>query len=287
MKDLINYIEEVENLLEYSFKNERLLLQAFTRRSYSQENGGENNEVLEFIGDRVLDYCVTKILMDRYGYIEEEEYGKEFLVNLYDAEGSLTEIKKKLVNRKMLEHRIDILGLKEFLYMGKGDIQHHKEDEPSVKEDLFEVILGAIAIDSRWNQEILENTVYKMLNILHYLDNGFTDEEGYVTLIQQWSQKEEDGIPIYEFEKLSDGTYEDRLDLFTPRGTITYKSRGCNKTTARMHVAEVAYDELHTIVDELPDDLDLENAINVLQELGQKGYISMPEYSFKDEPKYD
>lgn len=293
MKDLTEYIEEVEYLLEYSFKNENLLLQAFTRRSYSQENGGENNEVLEFIGDRVLDYCVTKILMDRYGYIEEEEYGQEFHVNLYDDEGSLTEIKKKLVNKKMLAHRIDILGLKDFLYMGKGDIQQHMEDEPSVKEDLFEAILGAIAIDSSWNQEVLENTVYKMLNIVHYLDNGFTDDEDYVALIQQWSQKEQDGIPIYEFEKLSDGTYEARVALFTPRGTITYKSRGCSKTTARMHVAEVAYDdleahnELHTIMDELPEDLDLDNAINVLQELAQKGYISMPEYYYDDEPKYD
>ena len=125
------------------------------------------------------------------------------------------------------------------------------------------------------------------------MDNGFTDDEDYVALIQQWSQKEQDGIPNYEFEKLSDGTYEARVALFTPRGTITYKSRGCSKTTARMHVAEVAYDdlmehnELHTIMDELPEDLDLDNAINVLQELAQKGYISMPEYSYEDEPKYD
>ena len=86
MKGLNEYIEEVEYLLEYSFENEKLLLQVLTRRSYSQENGGENNEVLELIGDRVLDYCVTKILMDRYGYIEKEEYGQEFHVNLYDDE---------------------------------------------------------------------------------------------------------------------------------------------------------------------------------------------------------
>ena len=45
-------------------------------------------------------------------------------------------------------------------------------------------------------------------------------------------------------------------------------------------------DELFTIIDELPNDLSLDNAINVLQELAQKGYISMPRYYFDDEPRY-
>ena len=45
----------VQGQIGYDFKNIDLLNQAFTRRSYSEENGGENNEVLEFIGDKVLD----------------------------------------------------------------------------------------------------------------------------------------------------------------------------------------------------------------------------------------
>ena len=200
MKDLNDYVEDVERQIEYSFENTDLLFQAFTRRSYSQENGGENNEVLEFIGDRVLDFYVTKILMDRYGYITDDRDEEEFAVELYDDEGSLTEIKKKLVNKKMLAHRIDILGFTEFLLMGKGDIQQHKEDEPSVKEDLFEAIFGAIAIDSGWDEEALENSVQVMLRIDHYLENCFSDEEDYVSMIQQWNQKENGEIPVYEFE---------------------------------------------------------------------------------------
>ena len=292
MKNLNDYVEDVERQIEYTFKNTDLLFQAFTRRSYSQENGGENNEVLEFIGDRVLDFYVTKILMDRYGYITDDTDEEEFAVELYDDEGSLTEIKKKLVNKKMLAHRIDILGFKDFLFMGKGDIQQHKEDEPSVKEDLFEAILGAIAIDSGWDEEALETSVSVMLNIEHYLDNGFSDDEDYVALIQQWTQKELKEVPLYEFRELWDGTYEVQLKLKTTRGIRIYTSRGNSKSNARMNVAEVAYDdllehdELHTIMDELPDDLNLNNAINVLQELAQKGYISMPEYNFDDEPRY-
>ncbi len=40
----------VQNQIGYDFKNPLLLRQAFVRKSYSSENGGENNEVLEFIG---------------------------------------------------------------------------------------------------------------------------------------------------------------------------------------------------------------------------------------------
>ena len=119
-----------------------------------------------------------------------------------------------------------------------------------------------------------------MLNIEHYLDNGCSDDEDYVALIQQWTQKELKEVPLYEFRELWDGTYEVQLKLKTTRGIRIYTSRGNSKSNARMNVAEVAYDdllehdELHTIMDELPDDLNLNNAINVLQELAQKGYIS-------------
>lgn len=293
MKELKDYFKSVQRKIEYTFKNVDLLFQAFTRRSYSQENGGENNEILEFIGDRVLDFYVTKILIDRYGYIKDNKNDEEFAVELYDNEGSLTEIKKKLVNKKMLAHRIDLLEFKDFLFMGNGDIQQHKEDEISVKEDLFEAILGAIAIDSNWDQEVLENSVNVMLNIDHYLNNGFSDEDDYVSLIQQWNQKENGEVPQYEFKELYDGGFKAYLELNTQRGFIRYSSEGLSKSRARANVAKYAYqdlyqnDELFTIMDELPKELSLDNAINTLQELAQKGYISMPEYEQNDEEFYD
>ena len=57
--DLVN----IQRQIGYEFKNLDLLQQAFTRRSFSEENGGENNEVLEFIGDKVLDLFVVKLLI--------------------------------------------------------------------------------------------------------------------------------------------------------------------------------------------------------------------------------
>ena len=61
-------ISFIQDQIGYNFKNTDLLQQAFVRRSYSHENGGENNEVLEFIGDKVLDFIVVKLLSDKFGY---------------------------------------------------------------------------------------------------------------------------------------------------------------------------------------------------------------------------
>ena len=58
----------IQDQIGYKFNNVDLLQQAFIRRSYSMENGGENNEVLEFIGDKVLDLIVVKLLANKYGY---------------------------------------------------------------------------------------------------------------------------------------------------------------------------------------------------------------------------
>jgi len=256
--------------------------------------------VLEFVGDNVLDFYVTKILINRLGYtksqlegFDDEEDSDEFVVETYSTEGSLTNVKKKLVNKKMLAHRMDKLGFHEYLIMGNGDIQQHKEDEESVKEDLFEAILGAIAIDSNWNQDDLENSVNFMLNMDHYLENGFTDEDDYVGLVQQWNQKAHGEIPEYEFQELCHGGFKVYLQLITKRGSIRYHAEGNNKSEARLAVAKYAYNdlekhkELFSIMNELPKTLTLDNSINTLQELAQKGYIPMPEYHLPDEQEYD
>ena len=63
------------------------------------------------------------------------------------SEGKLTEIKMHMVEKKTLAMRIDELGFADFLIMGKGDVQENISEEASVKEDLFEAIVGAVAID--------------------------------------------------------------------------------------------------------------------------------------------
>ena len=272
---------EIATQLEYDFDDIRILRQAFTRKSYSEEHNGEyHNEVLEFYGDKALEFVVMKKLSEHYGNITQNgKYASE------KTEGQLTEIKKKLVCKKMLAHRIDTFGFADYILMGKGDVGQNAQNQDSVKEDLFEAIVGAVAIDSGWDAEALEDVIDRMLDIEHYLEKGFSDDENYVDLIQTWCQKRYSWIPEYDFDEMEDG-WECSLSLSDDYDDFI--GRGYSKREARMNAAQNAYeyleenDELLLPIDEVGEP-DIDRAINQLQELYQKGYIDEPYYEFYED----
>ena len=273
-------LQFIEERLDYDFNEPRLLRQAFTRKSYSDEgNGAHHNEVLEFYGDKALEFVVMKKLSICYG--DETQNGKYTSTK---TEGQLTDIKKNLVCRKMLAHRIDVLGFAEYLLMGKGDIGQNAQHLDSVKEDLFEAIIGAVAIDCYWDTETLEDVVDTMLDIHYYLQNGFNDDKNYVDLIQTWCQKKYGELPCYEFYRTDDEVFDCTLNL---SDELSFEGHGYSKREARMDAAQYAYeyleeeDELILPIDEVGEP-DFDKAINQLQELFQKGYIEEPWYDFEE-----
>ena len=273
-----NDIKIIEGIIGYVFNNKDLLVQAFIRKSYSQEQGGENNEVLEFIGDKALDYSIVRLLIDKYSYITEGDYEE---LHSDFSEGKLTNIKKKLVEKKMLAHRIELLNLERYLIMGKGDIKENIQEDDSVKEDLFEAIIGAVAIDSNWDNKKIDDAVDSLLQPFNYINN-IDEDDNFIDLIQWWTQKEYGELPCYEFRERYD-EFECILSLKTFGYDIV--GRGKSKQVARMKAAQYAYERLNeeglwwTMQDEIGE-YSLENSINKLQELYQKEYINNPQYDF-------
>ena len=290
-------LEMIQGQIGYSFKNTDLLQQAFIRRSYSKENGGENNEVLEFIGDKVLDFIIVKKLAEKYGFFANEcedydshEDWNEFISE--HSEGKLTEIKKKLVCREMLASRIRIFGFQYELIMGKSDSDQNVYERDSVQEDLFEAIIGAVALDSNWNIDALITVVDLMLEPDYYLENGFDEEENYVVLLQQWYQKKYNRIPIYVFRQTGGFPYAGKYGKYVCELGLYPLEDGFwdvkdTKSEARMAVAKQAYeyleenDLLYDWIDEVGKP-EIDRAINQLQELYQKGYIGEPRYIFAE-----
>ena len=224
----------IQDRLDYAFNEPKLLRQAFTRKSYSDErNGAHHNEVLEFYGDKALEFVVMKKLSVCYG--DRTQNGKYTSIK---TEGQLTDIKKNLVCRKMLAHRIDVLGFADYLLMGKGDIGQNAQHLDSVKEDLFEAIIGAVAIDCYWDTETLEDVVDTMLDVEYYLNNGFNDEKNYVDLIQTWCQKKYGELPYYEFYRTDDEVFDCTLNL---SDELSFEGHGYSKREARMDAAQYAY----------------------------------------------
>ena len=290
----------IQGQIGYGFKNSDLLQQAFVRRSYAKENGGEDNEVLEFIGDKALDLVIVKLLTEKYGsYAEDyDDYNphedcNEFVSDF--SEGKLTETKKKLVCREMLASRIRMFGFQYELIMGKSDVDQKVLEQDSVQEDLFEAIIGAVALDSEWNLNTLTTVVDLMLDPNYFLENGFNQQTNYVELLQQWCQKKHSYIPVYVYRKIdfpySRLRYEDVGKYICEFGLQPFgkgfEAVGETKSKARMAVAEKAYRYLEdngllvSWIDEIGEP-DRDRAINQLQELYQKGYIGEPRYEFSE-----
>ena len=300
----------VQNQIGYEFKNPLLLRQAFVRRSYSSENGGENNEVFEFLGDTVLSAAVMRYLTTKYGNglhvqdkipagfrVRQEEFHSE------KSEGELTGIKQKLVEKKALAMRIDELGFTEFLIMGKGDVEQNMNEQPSVKEDLFEAILGAVALDTNFDYEIIQNVAEIMLRPDSIVDNG--EEADYVRLIYKWD-KAFGCIPYFRYknehyclyissppeviEVIPQGYYRDAnhsCEMSIRNDLPRFKAYGLSKNEARKIACKAAYDYLaeHNLLFTIRDEIDepsIEMAINQLEILSRRGYFSIPKYEYKE-----
>ena len=203
---LLSAIPEMEQKIGYSFQDRNLLVQAFVRSSSSLvlDCLGLTNEVLEFIGDKVLDLVIVRFLAERYIRLNDNmsldyadlisDFAKSCL-----SEGELTETKIKLVEGARLAKAMDALGFQQYLIVGGSDENNHALEQAHVKEDLFEAILGAAALDCGWDLTVLRRVVDRMLDPKALLDAYAIDE---VDHFANWenvakSMKRESNKPLF------------------------------------------------------------------------------------------
>ncbi len=124
--------------------NPYLFLQALTQKSYVNEHHeAEDNEVLAFYGDRVLEWYVTRALLDRFSGEGQEV---PWLVSDF-GEDDYTEMKSKLVRRSNLARIARYYDLGDYLRVGKGS-KESEINSDNVLGELMEALIGACAIDS-------------------------------------------------------------------------------------------------------------------------------------------
>lgn len=202
--DFSSSVSEIEKRIGYTFKDKSLLRQAFTRTSYCNENRGrdgskyQSNEVLEFFGDSVLSAAIVSMIIkecsERYAYGIRTEL----------CEGDFSNIKSKLSDKKNLSDRIREIGLSEFLQMGEGDLKLGVEKEPSVMEDLFESIIGAVYIDSGMNMTKVIGVVSGMLSIKQYLSAKAVPKQSAKNVLQEWCADKKRRLPPPIYKTVSE-----------------------------------------------------------------------------------
>ena len=275
MQDLHEHLDDVQKKIGYWFDNEDLLLQAFTRSSYSSQHGGENNEVLEFLGDRVLDFYVVKVISDRFGFVksqsdyyDEENDLDEYCIVAHKNEADFTELKKQIVSNETLAKTIDKLGLFKYMYLGDTDLENpkFKDNLIKVKADLFEAILGAVAIDSDWNQDELQNVVEFMLQIDDFLADVDTEEprpskfqlENAVTTLKELAEKGRCSIPEYyqaeEQVLMNDGTLMWECTCYIRSWAMKHTAYATSKKEAKRYAAYLVLCDFYGLPDEFSEE---------------------------------
>ena len=193
--DFFKAINEIEKKIGYTFKDKSLITQAFTRTSFCNEHKGrggaeyQSNEVLEFFGDSVLSAAIVTLLMRDFS--KRYEHGISTKLN----EGDFSNIKSRLSDKKNLSERIKSLGLQRYLRMGEGDAKLGIADEPSVMEDLFESIVGAVYIDSERNMTAVIALVARMLDVSTYLSKAEPSLQSYKNALQEFCADKKRRLP--------------------------------------------------------------------------------------------
>ena len=175
----------------------------------------------------------------------------------------------------------------------KGDEKNGARDKDSVKEDLFEAILGAVAIDSRWDIKKMQDAVEVML-----CPGQFLFDENHVRDITQWTIDEYGCVPEtcfdryrhpYAFLQAPVPNYFARCECYLTLGEyeFPFRATGDSRAEARDNVFRFAYQHLkekgllHSIKDEIEEPSEA-MAINQLETLARRDYFDLPKYKYTE-----
>lgn len=169
--------------LGYSFNDDSLLQNAVTHTSYVKGDGRHepHNERLEFLGDAVLELCVSEHLYRRHPDMQE---------------GQMTRSRARLVCEEALFTAARALDLPAYLRLGNGEELSGGREKPSIVSDALEAVIGAIYLDGGLEaaREVIVGTILALLESAQ-ADTGDKDCK---TSLQELVQRDHMGTLRYE-----------------------------------------------------------------------------------------
>jgi len=173
-----NLNKELEIILDYNFKNSELLRQSLIHKSFDNFN---NNEKLEFLGDRVLGLVISKKLIEIYPNEKEGIIDKKFA---------------NLVNKKICSNISKKLNIKKFMFLGASDKSLSRSSD-KITGDCLEALIGAIYLDGglKYAEKFILN-FWKQ-----HLENSTLPLIDAKTQLQEYSLKKFKELPKYTFYK--------------------------------------------------------------------------------------
>ncbi len=224
MDMMMTTVNELEERIEYRFKDKQLLHEALSHSSYANEGKKKrSNERLEFLGDSVLSIIVAQHLFLHYTHLPE---------------GELTKMRAALVCEKSLHEFALQFGLNEFLLLGKGEEMTGGRERPSIIADAFEALLAAIYLDGGMDQatEFVLRFIPKHLNPKQA--KGLNDYKTTLQeIIQQNREEKVEYVLIGESGPDHNKTFEVEVHL---NSNVIGKGKGKSKKQAEQLAAKEA-----------------------------------------------
>lgn len=182
MHSLFNAIPDIEKKIHYSFRNQEILLLAFTHRSFWNEHKEQlsgHNERLEFLGDSVLGFIVSDYLYKKFTNIPE---------------GILSDLRAQIVRADSCAQFFMQLSLESYILLGKGEQLNQGKGRQTIIANLFEALVGAIYLDG--GLESARNFFFSHFQT--QIDGFMRDPElNWKAELQNFVQKKYHEAPLY------------------------------------------------------------------------------------------
>jgi len=213
MTDLINKLEQKINI---RFKDKDLLSKSLIHKSH---DAIDNNEKLEFLGDRVLGLIFAKTLLKIYPKDKEGIIDKKF-ANLVNKKTCLLVAKK--------------LELKKFIITG-GSYKGLSRSDDKIVSDGLEALLGAIFLDQGMN--VVEKFILKFWD--EFLEKSIVTLVDAKTQLQEYSLKKFKTLPVYTIQKQSGPQHSPVFKVEVKiENSKKYYASGTSKKDAQQNAAK-------------------------------------------------
>lgn len=294
-------IQFIENELEFEFNDKELLNQAFTRKSYGIEFNVPYNDILKLVGDSVLNLMVMKDVVDNCQFQYEDGRVITIFENYVEVKELLTSMGYKTIEQFVDTHFIQpvssserqayVIGKRNFdtlMIINKADITNEVYLKKDARVELFKAIIGAVAIDSNWDLEVLQKVFEELIELKEMRNStNINNHDDYVSITLDYYRDTFNEIPSFEYF-FENGVHICKLNFELNGRKYHFEGKGNSKKSSRKSCCEqlcsvLKVDEKLTQKEKISlhlKDFTADNAINVLQELYQKGAIPEPEYKF-------
>jgi len=232
-EERLTSLKELEGSLGYRFNKIEWLNKALTHKSFANEinpSGEASNEVLEFLGDAVLNLVVSHLLLQEFPE---------------SREGTLSMLRSHLVKRSSLVLLSKELHLDGYLLLGKSELLNGGAKKSSILANAYEALIGAIYMDSGLDRllEIIRGQIKSYL----FPKTPISLLGDYKSLLQEHLQRTHGSTPQYRVLKESGPDHDKRFQASVSIGEeVKGIGYGKSKKEAEQEAAKEALKGLST-----------------------------------------